>query len=391
MAEGRIVVLLIDSDAASVAVVREALAAVESEFQLEVTEQLASGLERIVTGGIDIILVHLPLPDANGFEGFERTLRQAGATPVIVLSAHDDAAAALNAVRAGAHDYLVTGRLTGSSLVRCIWHAVERNRRTRDLLVSSAPARGRGRIVTLLGIKGGVGATTTLLNLAAALGALGKKTIAVELGPLSSFAIRLKRSRVFDIGDFLELDPALIDGRAVEDKLVSLPFGFRALFAPPRSGEARLMGPEQARALIERAAELADFVLVDLPAQVSAMHRTVVEASDFVAVLMEPDLLSIEFAKETFQLLDRWGVDTTARGLVVVNRAALSNSIRPQEVRNRAGCEVVGLVPSAGEACMMAFEANKLLFIAQPEARFSLAIKDIAASLIQNPVGTLPL
>jgi Flp pilus assembly CpaE family ATPase len=390
MSESRIVVLLIDSDAASVAIVREALAAVESEFQLEVAGQLASGLERIARGGIDIILVHLHLPDAEGVEGLDRTLKEAGAAPVVALSPQDDAELALTAIRAGAQDFLVTGHLTGVSLVRCIRHTVERHRRTKELL-RDATARGRGRIVTFLGVKGGTGATTTVLNVAAALSGLGKQTIAAELGSLSSFALHLQRTRVFDFGDFLELDPAKIQARAVEEKLVTLPSGFRALFAPPRTGEARLIQPEHARALIERAADLAEFVLVDLPAQVSPMHRAVVAASDFVAVLMEPDPLSVVFAKETVRMLDQWGLDTTARALLVINRAPLSNSIRPQEAKGRVGCEVVGIVPSAGEACVMAFGLNKLLFTAQPEARFSLAIKDIADSLIQNPVATLPL
>ena len=145
------------------------------------------------------------------------------------------------------------------------------------------------------------------------------------------------------------------------------------------------------RALIERAGELAEFVLVDLPAQISPMHRAVVAASDFVAVLLEPDPLSVEFAKETIKMLDRCRVDTTARGLVVINRAPLSNSIRPQEVKSRTGCDVVGVVPSAGEACVMAFGVSKLLFTAQPESRFSLAIQEIADSLVQNPVGILNL
>lgn len=390
MSESRIVVLLIDSDAPSVAIVREALATVEGEFQLAVAGQLAAGQERIAAGGIDIILVHLPLPDADSYEGLERTLKLAGATPVIVLSPHDDAELALAAVRAGAQDYLVTGRVKGASLVRCIRHAIERHRRAKELL-SGMPARGRSRILTFLGVKGGVGVTTTVLNLAAALSARGKQTIAAELRPLSDFTVHLKRSRVFDIGDFLELDPAQINGRAVEEKLVTLPFGFRALFAPPRTGEAQLMQPEQARALMERTGELAEVVLVDLAAQISPMHRAVVEASDFVAVLLEPDPLSVEFAKETIQMLDRWGVDTATRGLLVVNRAPLSNSIRPQEVKSRAGCDVVGVIPSAGEACVMAFGANKLLFAAQPESRFSLAIQEIADSLLQNPVGTLNL
>ena len=90
-------------------------------------------------------------------------------------------------------------------------------------------------------------------------------------------------------------------------------------------------------------------------------------------------------------MLNQWGVDTTARGLLVVNRAPLANSIRPQDVRSRVGCEVVGAVPSAGDACMMAFGANKLLFTSQPEARFSLAINEIAERLLKNPVGTINL
>ena len=390
MADRRILVLQIDGDDASVAVVREALSAVEGEFQLEVAGRLAAGLERIAAGGVDLILVHLPLPDADSNEGLERTLKAAGTTPVIVLSPHDDAELALGAVRAGAQDYLVTGRVKGASLVRCIRHAVERYRRAKELL-SGIPARGRGRIVTFLGAKGGVGSTTSVLNLAAALSAGGKQTIAAELGPLSDFTVHLKRSRVFDIGDLLELDPAQINRRAVEERLVTLPFGFRALFGPPRTGEPRLLQPEQTSALLERTGELAEFVLVDLPAQISPMHQAVAEASDFVAVLLEPDPLSVEFAKETIQMLDRWGVDTATRGLLVVNRAPLSNSIRPQEVKSRAGCDVVGVIPSAGEACVMAFGAGKLLFTAQPDSRFSLAIQEIADSLLQNPVATLNL
>ena len=160
MPDGRVLVLQIDSDDASVAVVREALSAVEGEFQLEVAGRLEAGLERIAAGGIDLILVHLPLPDTAGNEGLERTLKEAGPTPVIVLSAHDDAELALSAVRAGAQDHLVTGRLRGPSLVRCIRHTIERHRRTKELL-SSPTARGRRRIVTFLGVKGGAGATTT--------------------------------------------------------------------------------------------------------------------------------------------------------------------------------------------------------------------------------------
>jgi Flp pilus assembly CpaE family ATPase len=107
-----------------------------------------------------------------------------------------------------------------------------------------------------------------------------------------NFAIHLQRSGDFDGGGFLDSDPAKIDSRTVEERLVSLPFGFRALSAAPGIGEARSFRSDQARALLERAGEIAEFVLVDLPARISPMHQAVVAASDFVAVLLEPDPLS---------------------------------------------------------------------------------------------------
>jgi diguanylate cyclase (GGDEF)-like protein/PAS domain S-box-containing protein len=86
----------------------------------------------------DCVLLDLGLPDARGLEALSMVLGAASGVPVIVLSGHDDEELAVDAIRAGAQDYLVKGQERSSArFVRAIRFAIERRRtqeRTEDLL-----------------------------------------------------------------------------------------------------------------------------------------------------------------------------------------------------------------------------------------------------------------
>jgi DNA-binding NarL/FixJ family response regulator len=74
------------------------------------------------------MLLDLSLPDADGLDTLIRAHTQAPKIPIVVLTGHDDEALAVRAVRAGAQDYLVKGRVDGDLLVRSIRYASERGR-----------------------------------------------------------------------------------------------------------------------------------------------------------------------------------------------------------------------------------------------------------------------
>jgi diguanylate cyclase (GGDEF)-like protein/PAS domain S-box-containing protein len=86
----------------------------------------------------DCVLLDLGLPDARGLEALSMVLGAASGVPVIVLSGHDDEELAVDAIRAGAQDYLVKGQERSSArFVRAIRFAIERRRtqeRAEDLL-----------------------------------------------------------------------------------------------------------------------------------------------------------------------------------------------------------------------------------------------------------------
>ncbi len=103
-------------------------AAREAGLDVEWTDHLTRGLERLSQGGIDVVLLDLTLPDSEGIVTFERTYAFAPDVPIVVMTEVDDESLAMSAVQGGAQDYLVKTEAEGRGLVRALRYAIERHR-----------------------------------------------------------------------------------------------------------------------------------------------------------------------------------------------------------------------------------------------------------------------
>ncbi|MDX9995525.1 MAG: response regulator transcription factor [Rhodocyclaceae bacterium] len=63
-------------------------------------------LERVRSGGFDLLLTDLSMPGPNGVDLVKRVHDEAPRLPVLVLSMHDEAQIATRAIKAGARGYL---------------------------------------------------------------------------------------------------------------------------------------------------------------------------------------------------------------------------------------------------------------------------------------------
>jgi PAS domain S-box-containing protein len=111
------------------------------QFELDHVERLKTGLEHLVREKPDAILLDLGLPDSQGLETFSRVYAQAPEVPIVVLTGLDDAGRAVEAVKAGAQDYLVKGDVSGGLLVRAIHYAIERKESEKALVNAAAEWR----------------------------------------------------------------------------------------------------------------------------------------------------------------------------------------------------------------------------------------------------------
>jgi len=111
---------------------------------------LAQAFEKLSLHNIDVILLDLFLPDSEGIDTFYRVHAYDPTLPIVVLTGLDDQTIALAAVKGGAQEYLVKGRASEDSVVRCLRYAIERNhaeqtlreteRRTRLIIENSLDA-----------------------------------------------------------------------------------------------------------------------------------------------------------------------------------------------------------------------------------------------------------
>jgi hypothetical protein len=108
------------------------LALNEAGFETTVSDRLAAALASLADRHVDAVLLDLALPDSEGLETFAR-VQAAADTAIVILTARDDDRLALEAVRGGAQDYLVKGRVDPTLVARTVRHAVERHRIRAEL------------------------------------------------------------------------------------------------------------------------------------------------------------------------------------------------------------------------------------------------------------------
>jgi len=127
---GSQLILLVEDNPGDALLLKEALRDFNHTppFELIHVDRLALGIERVKQERFAALLLDLSLPDAKGVETVVRMQQNAATLPIVVLTGLDDDSVAVEAVRAGAQDYLVKGQIDGRLLVRALSYAIERQR-----------------------------------------------------------------------------------------------------------------------------------------------------------------------------------------------------------------------------------------------------------------------
>lgn len=227
----QITVLLVEDSTPDARYVQEILPA-NSHIMIH-SKSLSEARERASAQSFDVILLDLSLPDGQGLETVRSMIEFAPNVPIVVLTGLNDDDIAVQAIKAGAQDYLQKNSLTENVLIRTIRYSIER---------SQAQAQIRENLQR-------IGASEAYLNLALKASHTGvwsweiaaDKVILDELSD-QMLGLKGKIVRLKDILNCVHVEERINIQRAIEDAIykkedydvsfrVSLPHGREKVLA----------------------------------------------------------------------------------------------------------------------------------------------------------------
>ena len=139
-------ILVVDDSREDRAIVRQLLRESGVGHTLVEAEDGAEAVERCRDSRPDCVLLDFHLPDMEGLEVLD-ALRNGGTVivPVVMLTGEEDQVVAVEALNAGAQDYVVKGTATPHGLARAVENAIEKYSIQRELEAKSAALMQRSR------------------------------------------------------------------------------------------------------------------------------------------------------------------------------------------------------------------------------------------------------
>jgi pilus assembly protein CpaE len=201
-----------------------------------------------------------------------------------------------------------------------------------------------GRMICVLGLKGGSGKTLTASNLAVALASAGQSVALVDLDlQFGDVGLTLGMSPERTVYDLVRSGGSM-DAEKLEDFLTQHPSGIRALLAPARPDQAGVVTADFLKDVYPLLRAMHDFVIVDTPPSFTPEVIGAVDASTEVCMVAMLDSLSLKNSKlglETLELMDYTGPIR-----LVLNRADSNVGISREDVVSIIGRVPDMLVPS---------------------------------------------
>jgi pilus assembly protein CpaE len=293
----------------------------------------------------DVVMV-----DVRGERGLPQGLaalkRQHPTTPVVLVASTLDPALVLEAMRSGVNE-VVAEPLSASEIENAI---------TRLLVHKSTPVAGK--VFAFIGAKGGVGTTTTAVNVATELNQADPgKTLLVDLhlahGDAAVFLGVEPRFSVVDALDNIHrFDEAFFKGLVVQS-----PAGPHLLASSDRA-LVQSSSVQRVRSLVEFATQLYRFVVLDVPRSDAAALDALDQAARIVVVANQ-ELATVRNASRiAASFRQRYG---TERVTVIVNRVDQHAEIGRDDVEKVVGMRVLHTVPSDYRMALRALNKGRPL------------------------------
>lgn len=242
--------------------------------------------------------------------------------------------------------------------------------------------KASAHVYTVAGAKGGVGKTTTSINVGASLAAAGLKTVVVELDLAMANLVDFIETNI-DIEEAPTLHDVLAGADSVDAATYETDSG---LWVVPSGTELSGYAETDLKRLpntVEALSESFDVVLLDTPAGLSEETMRPMQVSDELLLVSTPRVASVRNAKNTKELSQRVG--TPVRGLVLT-KSGTGASPGADRIATFLDVDLLGHVPE-DDAVPHSQDKGQPVVVNAPNSGAATAYRRIAEILADVTVS----
>ncbi len=352
---------------------------------------LQRGIEAVQQYQPNILLIDRPV------EQIEETLSVVYAvapqTLCVAVLPQQDMAAVRRLVSAGARDILIKP-LHHRELVASLRQVVQmedarRQRAGQPSLLAIQQRKALGKVIVVMGPKGGVGSTTVATNLAVALKHVGGHDVALadfslQFGDVAVLLNLWSKHTLHDLAIHYDT----IDDGLLDRVMVAHASGVKVLLAPSEPELSADMSGVQVNAIIKALRSRFAYVVVDCWSFLDEITETLMAAADQVLLVTTPEIPALKNSKQALEYFTRHGVHKDHVALVL-NRFPSVKGVTLQDIQQHLRHPVQANLPSDGPA--VTYAANKGIPVVQshPQSWVAQSFLKLAAWVAGDNVETI--
>lgn len=355
----------------------------EIELQLKkIIEQFErfSVVDETTTGNIDLTVFSLDNADEKEFLQIQAYIEANHDAEVFLLSRSSDPQILMKAIRIGAKEFL-TCPLDVDMAKEAIIRFMDRQKKKLNKISDNL-----GKIISVIGSKGGVGATTIAVNLAVTL-SMARKDISVAL---------LDMNIIFgEIPMFLDINPKYhwgdiiknmerLDDFFLSNILASHISGVRVLPSPRYLNNVPNPTPPIVDALLDLMISKYDYIIIDLGQSLNETTLRILQRSEIVQLVAIQSLPCLSNTNRLIKTFIDFGSVSRDKISIVLNRYFKKGMISLNNAEEGIGGKLSWIIPNDYQTTMEAINSGKALYQISPSSKIVESFKGYVKTILPD-------
>jgi len=323
----------------------------------------------------NVYILELSVDDPAPLSTLAKAQQENPASILLATSKRSDPAFLIEAMRLGIRDFFA------QPVEReAVMNALARIKQTAA--PQEKAARGKnGRIIGVMGAKGGVGVTTVCVNLAAAMqeGSQSASVALMDMNiPYGEIQLFLDIKPKFDMGEIMR-NLNRLDALYLMDVLSRHESGLRILPCPSSGDDLQMISPDTVEGVLGMLTDLFELVVVDMGIYLDEVTLKVMELSEATLLVTEQSLTCLTSLKRMVEHVSASQSEQAKKLRAVVNRARPDGDISSRDMEEIAGLKAFHELPLEYETAVEAINNGQTILTMAPKSALAKSLRALAA------------